>query len=79
MAVWISCPATSRPSQLPIEPCRANNGTADALSQVPISHSWETIQSLLEGAIVSTANRSEVRVSEELLEKHKHLSHEARV
>ena len=30
----------------------ADNGTADALSQVPISHSWETVQSLLEGVIV---------------------------
>ena len=29
-----------------------DNGTADALSWVPISHSWETIQSLLEGVIV---------------------------
>ena len=29
----------------------ANNGTADALSWVPISHSQETIQSLLEGVI----------------------------
>ena len=52
---------------------------ADALSQIPISHSWETIQSLLEGVIVGTANRGEVRVSEELLEEHEHLSCEARV
>ena len=29
-----------------------DNGAVDALSQVPISHSWETVQSLLEGAIV---------------------------
>ena len=57
----------------------ANNGTTDALSWVPISHSWETIQSLLEGAIVGMANRGEVRVSEELLEEHRLLSHEARV
>ena len=35
-----------------------DNGTADALSWVPISHSWETIQSLLEGAIVRAANQS---------------------
>ena len=33
----------------------ANNGAADALSQVPISHSQETIQSLLEGGIVGVA------------------------
>ena len=34
----------------------ADNGAADALSQVPISHSQETIQSLLEGVIVGTAD-----------------------
>ena len=57
----------------------ANNGATDALSQVHISHSWETIQSLLEGVIVGAANWSEVRVSEELLEEHEFLSQEARV
>ena len=51
----------------------------DALSWVPISHSRETIQSLLQGAIVGAANRGEVRASEELLEEHEHLSQEARV
>ena len=45
----------------------ADNGATDALSQVPISHSWETVQSLLEGAIVGVANRDEVKASEELL------------
>ena len=44
----------------------ADTGTADALSWVPISHSWETIQSLLEEAIVGAADRGEVRVSKEL-------------
>ena len=57
----------------------ADNGTTDVLSQVPISHSWETIQSLLEGVIVGAANQGEVRVSEELLEEHEHLSWEVRV
>ena len=57
----------------------ADNGAADALSQVPISHSQETIQSLLEGVIVGAANQGEVRVCEELLEEHEHLSQEARV
>ena len=56
-----------------------DNGAADVLSQVPISHSREAVQSLLEGAIVGAVNRGEVRVSEELLEEHEHLSHEARV
>ena len=57
----------------------ADNGATDVLSQVPTSHSWETIQSLLEGVIVGVANRGEVRMSEELLEEHEHLSQEARV
>ena len=57
----------------------ADNGATDALSQVPISHSWEVVQSLIEGAIVGVANWGEVRVSEELLEEHEHLSQEARV
>ena len=57
----------------------ADNGTADALSWVPISHSRETVQSLLEGAIVGMANWGEVRASEELLEEHECLSQEARV
>ena len=57
----------------------ADNGTADALSWVPISHSWETIQSLLEVAIVGVADQGEVRASEELLEEHEHLGKEARV
>ena len=47
-----------------------DNGAADGLSRVPISHSWET---------VGAADRSEVRVREELLEEHEHLSLEARV
>ena len=57
----------------------ADNGATDALSQVPISHSWKTIQSLLEGAIEGAADQGEVRVSEELLEEHEHLCWEARV
>ena len=57
----------------------ADNGTADALSWVPISYSWETIQSLLEGAIVRAADQSEAKTSEELLEEHECLSQEARV
>ena len=57
----------------------ADNGATDALSQVPISHSWETVQSLLEGVIVGAADQGKVRVSKELLEEHEHLSQEARV
>ena len=45
----------------------ANNGATDAFSWVPISHSWETVQSLLEGAIVGAADMGEVRASQELL------------
>ena len=57
----------------------AHNGVTDALSQVPISHSRETVQSLLEGAIVGAADQGEVRVSKELLEEHECLSQEVRV
>ena len=53
----------------------ADNGAADVLSQVPISHSQETVQSLLEGAIVRATSWSEAKASEE----HEHLSQEARV
>ena len=49
------------------------------LSQVPISHSRETIQSLLEGVIVGAADWGEAKASEELLEEHEHLSQEARL
>ena len=56
----------------------ADNGAVDALSQVPINHSRETIQSLLEGAIVGAACRGEAKASEELLEEQEHLSQEAR-
>ena len=57
----------------------ANNGATDVLSQVPISHNQETVQSLLEGVIVGAANQGEVRASEELLEEHERLSQEVRV
>ena len=56
-----------------------DNGAADVLSWVPINHSWETIQSLLEGTIVGVADRGEATASEELLKEHEHLSQEARV
>ena len=56
-----------------------DNGAADALSHIPVSHSWETIQSLLEGAVVGEAYRSEAESSKELLKEHKHLGHEAKV
>ena len=56
-----------------------NNGAADALSWVPISHSQQTIQFLLEGVIVRAADRSKAEANKELLEEHEHLSQEARV
>ena len=56
-----------------------DNGAADTLSQVPINHSQQTVQSLLEGAIIRAANRGEVKANEELLEEHEHLNREARV
>ena len=54
-----------------------NNGVVDALSQVSINHSWQTVQSLLEGAIVGTSNRGEAEANEGLLEEHECLSREA--
>ena len=57
----------------------ANNGAADALSWVPISHNRQTVQSLLEGTIVGASNRGEAKANERLLEEHEHLSWEARV
>ena len=56
-----------------------NNRAADTLSWVPISHSRQTVQSLLEGAIVGASNRGEAKANEGLLEEHEHLSREARV
>ena len=52
----------------------ADSGAADALSRVPISHSWETIQSLLEGVIVGAANWGEVKASKELLKEHERVN-----
>ena len=57
----------------------ADNGAADASSRVPISHSWQIVQSLLEGVIIGAANRGEAKANEELLEEHEHLSWEAKV
>ena len=56
-----------------------DNGAADALSQVPISHSRQTVQSLLEGAIVGAADRGEAEANEGLQEEHECLGREARV
>ena len=48
----------------------ADNGAVDTLSWVPISHSRQTIQSLLEGVIIGAADRDEAKANEELLEEH---------
>ena len=55
-----------------------DNGAADALSQVPISHSWQTVQSLLEGVIVGSSDRGEAEANKGLLEEHERLSREVR-
>ena len=57
----------------------ADNGVADALSRVPINHSWQIIQSLLKGAIVGASDRGEAKANKGLLEEHECLSREARV
>ena len=51
-----------------------NNGAADVLSWVPINHSWQTIQSLLEGVSVGASDRGEAEANKGLLEEHEHLS-----
>ena len=56
-----------------------NNGAADALGWVPISHSQQTVQSLLEGVAVGASDRREAEANEGLLEEHERLSQEARV
>ena len=56
-----------------------NNRAADTLSQVPINHSRQTVQSLLKGVIVGASNRGEAKANEGLLEEHERLSREARV
>ena len=56
-----------------------DNGAVDTLSWVPISHSQQIVQSLLEGVIIGAADRGEAKANEELLEEHEHLSWEARV
>ena len=57
----------------------ADNGAVDALSQVPINHSWQTVQSLLKGVIVGASDRGEAKANEGLLEEHERLSQEAQV
>ena len=54
-----------------------NNGAVDALSQVPINHSRQTVQSLLEGVLLGASDKGEVKANEGLLEEHEHLSREA--
>ena len=46
---------------------------------VLISHSQQTVQFLLEGAIIRAADRGEAEANEGLVEEHEHLSHEARI
>ena len=57
----------------------ADNRAVDTLSRIPISHSQQTVQSLLEGVIIGAANRGEAEANEGLLEEHEPLSQEARV
>ena len=54
-----------------------NNRAVDVPSQVPISHSRQTVQSLLKGAIVGASNRGEAKANKGFLEEHEHLSQEA--
>ena len=56
-----------------------DNRAVDTLSQVPINHSRQTVQSLLKGVIVGTSDKGEAKANEGLLEEHECLSREARV
>ena len=56
-----------------------DNRAADALSQIPISHSRQTVQSLLKGVIIGVADRGEAEANEGLLKEHECLSQQARV
>ena len=55
----------------------ADNGAADTLSWVPIRHNHETVQSLMEGAIVGATDPGEAEANEELFYEHVHLENEA--
>ena len=57
----------------------ADNGAADALSQVPIHCNCEMVKSMLEGALVGAPGRREAEASEELLCEHVHLENEVHV
>ena len=57
----------------------ADNGAADALSQVPVNHDCLNVWSLLEGTVIGTADQSEAETNEALLCKHVCLVDEARV
>ena len=54
-----------------------DNGATYVLSWVPINYSWQTVKSLLEGAIGGASNRGEAEANKGLLEEHDHLSQEA--
>ena len=53
----------------------ADNGMANALSQVPINHDHETVQSLMKG----TMDQNEAEANEKLLCEHVHLENEVHV
>ena len=53
-----------------------DNRAADALSWVPICQNCETVQSLMESAIVGATDQGEAEASEELFCKHVHLKNE---
>ena len=57
----------------------ADNGAANALSQVPIKYDRVTVRLLLEGAIIGAADRGEAEANESLLCEHVCLADEARV
>ena len=55
----------------------SDNAAADTLSQVPVQHDREMVQSLLEGAVTSITERGEVLISRPLRAECDHLDNEA--
>ena len=57
----------------------ADNGAADALSQVPICHNCKMVKSLLEGALIAAPGRGKAEAGEGLLCEHVCLENEAHI
>ena len=73
LALWLHFSLSLNTRRVPITELQM------LLAGSPISHGWQTVQSLLEGVIIGAVNRGEAKANEGLLEEHEHLNQEARV